>query len=144
MKEEMIPEFTRRFEEYVSAHITREQMRPSLEIAAELKLSDITPALMAGLRRFNPFGPGNVKPEFITRGVRDTGTSKVVGKQLEHIKLDVTDGTTEMNCIAFGRAQEFARIQAGETFSVVYTIEENKHRAAGSPIQLFIKDIIFE
>ena len=45
MKEEMIPEFTRRFEEYVSAHITREQMRPSLEIAAELKLSDITPAL---------------------------------------------------------------------------------------------------
>lgn len=147
MKQERIPEFTRRFEEYVAEHITPEQMKPTVEIDAEIPFSAITPALMAALRRFNPFGPGNTKPVFATRGVVDAGTSKVVGKQMEHIKLDMIhrESSTEViNGIAFNTAEMFDRIHAGEPFTVIYTIEENKHHAADSPIQLLVKNITFD
>lgn len=146
MKPENIKEFARRFEEYVAANITPAQMKPACEIDADITLSDVTTDLLHALRRFNPFGPGNTKPVFRTRRVRDAGTSKVVGKQLEHIKLDLLDPTTAepVNAIAFNFAEKFERISAGDPFTLVYTIEENKHHAAGSPIQLLIKEINFE
>lgn len=146
MKPENIKEFSRRFEEYVAANITPAQMKPVCEIDADISLGDVTIDLLHALRRFNPFGPGNNKPVFRTRKVRDAGTSKIVGKQLEHIKLDLIDSTTSepVNAIAFNCAEKFDRISAGEPFTLVYTIEENKHHAAGSPIQLLVKEIIFD
>ena len=83
---------------------------------------------------------------FRTRKVHDAGTSNIVGKQLEHIKLDLLDPTTSepVNAIAFNSADKFDRISSGKPFTLVYTIEENKHHAAGSPIQLLVKDIIFD
>ncbi len=147
MKQERIPEFTRRFEEYVASHITSEQMKPTLTIDAEVPFSAITPALLHALRRFNPYGPGNMKPVFSTRGVRDAGTSKIVGKQLEHIKLDMVHPSapdTVLNGIAFNSAEHFEQIHAGKPFTVVYTVEENKHHAADSPIQLLVKSITFD
>ncbi|MDE6508708.1 MAG: single-stranded-DNA-specific exonuclease RecJ, partial [Muribaculaceae bacterium] len=143
MKQERIPEFTRRFEEYVAANITSEQMKPAVEIDAEIPFSAITPALMAALRKFNPFGPGNLKPVFMTSGVVDAGTSKIVGKHLEHIKLDMIhrdSPSVTVNGIAFNAAEMFDRIHPGKPFTVVYTIEENKHHAADSPIQLLVKN----
>lgn len=146
MKPENIEEFSRRFEEYVAANITPAQMKPVCEIDADITLSEVTTDLLYALRGFNPFGPGNEKPVFRTRGVRDAGSSKIVGKQLEHIKLDLIDPTTSepVNAIAFNSADKFDRISSGEPFTLVYTIEENKHHAAGSPIQLLVKDIIFD
>ena len=94
LKEENIPEFTRRFEEYVSANILPSQLRPQLDIDAYLTFAEITPQFMSTLRLFNPFGPGNMKPVFCTRKVMDFGTSKLVGKQLEHIKLELVDDTS--------------------------------------------------
>ena len=82
---------------------------------------------------------------FRTSGVIDSGTSKVVGKQMEHIKLDLTtdaDRSRTVSAIAFNQADKFAEISTGKPFTVVYTIEENKHHAAGSPIQLLVKQII--
>ena len=146
MKPENIKEFSRRFEEYVAANITPAQMKPVCEVDADIELSEVTTELLYALRGFNPFGPGNNKPVFRTRGVRDAGSSKIVGKQLEHIKLDLIDPTTQepVNAIAFNSADKFERIHNGEPFTLVYTIEENKHHAAGSPIQLLVKDIIFD
>ncbi len=146
MKPENIEEFSRRFEEYVAANITPAQMKPVCEIDANITFSEVTTELLYALRGFNPFGPGNEKPVFLTRGVRDAGTSKIVGKQLEHIKLDLLDPTTSepVNAIAFNSADKFDRISSGKPFTLVYTIEENKHHAAGSPIQLLVKDIIFD
>lgn len=143
LKEENIPEFTRRFEQYVAEHIRPEQLRPMLDIDAFITFSEITPAFVATLRRFNPFGPGNNKPVFCTRNVMDFGTSKLVGKNLEHIKFELVDDTSGkvFNGIAFNMAQYFDHIHAHRPFDICYTIEDNKHQSATSSIQLLVKSI---
>ena len=80
---------------------------------------------MSTLRLFNPFGPGNQKPVFCSRRVKDFGSSKLVGKNLEHIKLELVDDTSGkvFNGIAFNMAQYFDRIHAGEPIDILYTIE---------------------
>ena len=143
MKEENIPEFTRRFEEYVANNITEKQLTPQLDIDTYISFADITPRLLQLLKRFNPFGPGNQKPVFCTRNVSDFGTSKLVGKHLEHIKLELIDETSGkvFNGIAFNLAEHFEHIHAGKPFDICYTIEENKHRNASDSIQLQVKGI---
>ncbi len=145
MKPENIDEFARRFEKFVAENITDAQLSPTTEIDADLKFEEINLDLLHFLHRLNPYGPGNEKPVFRTAGVIDSGTSKVVGKQMEHIKLDLTtdaDRSRTISAIAFNQADKFAEISTGKPFTVVYTIEENKHHAAGSPIQLLVKQII--
>ena len=143
LKEENIPEFTRRFEEYVAANITQTQLTPLLDIDAVITFAQITGEFVATLRRFNPFGPGNQKPVFCTRGVMDFGTSKLVGKNLEHIKLELVDDTSGkvFNGIAFNMARHFPYIHARKPFDICYTLEDNKHQGASGSIQLLIKEI---
>lgn len=143
LKEENIPEFTRRFEEYVAANITDRQLTPLLEIDAFLTFSQITPEFVNMLRHFNPFGPGNNKPVFCARSVMDFGTSKLVGKNLEHIKLELVDDTSGkvFNGIAFNMSQYFEHIHARKPFDICFTIEDNKHRSSTPDIQLLIKEI---
>lgn len=143
LKEENIPEFTRRFEKFVSDNILPSQLTPLLEIDAFLTFSQITPEFIQALRRFAPFGPGNAKPVFCARGVMDFGTSKLVGKRQEHIKLEMVDDTSGkvLNGIAFNMSKHFDRIHAGERFDICFTIEENKHQKSASTIQLLIKEI---
>ena len=143
MKEENIAEFTRRFEEYVAANILDEQLTPQIDIDAVITFGQITPEFVSTLSLFNPFGPGNQKPTFCARRVKDFGTSKLVGKQLEHIKLELVDDTSGkvFNAIAFNSAQYFDAIHAGCAFDICFTIEENKHRNAASTLQLLVKQI---
>ncbi len=143
LKEENIPEFTRRFEEYVSANIQPNQLTPQIDIDAYLSFAEITPEFITLLRRFNPFGPGNNKPVFCTKGVVDFGTSKLVGRQLEHIKLELVDNSSGkvMNGIAFNMAKHFEHIHSQKEFDICYTIEENKHQNATSTTQLLVKEI---
>ncbi len=142
LREENIPEFTRRFEEYVTTHIRQDQLKPTLDIDAYLTFAEITPDFLHLLHRFNPFGPGNAKPVFCTRAVKDFGTSKLVGRQNEHIKLEIVDDTSGkvINGIAFNAAKDFAHIHAGKPFDIVYTIEENKRKSLQS-MQLMVKGI---
>ena len=143
LKEENIPEFTRRFEEYVKENIRTDQLTPQLDIDAYLTFSEITPEFLTLLRKFNPFGPGNSKPVFCTRRVKDFGTSKLVGKQSEHIKLEIVDDTSGKvyNGIAFNSAEHFAHIHSGKPFDICYTIDENKRKGSHS-VQLLVKDIL--
>ncbi len=143
LKEENIPEFTRRFEEYVAANILPGQLTPQLDIDAYLTFSEITPEFISMLRKFNPFGPGNQKPVFCTRNVLDFGTSKLVGRQLEHIKLELVDDTSGkvLNGIAFNSAKHFDYIHSGKPFDICFTIEENKHHNAPPTVQLLVKEI---
>ena len=143
LKEENIPEFTRRFEEYVAENILPSQLTPQLDIDAFLTFSEITPEFLTLLRRFNPFGPGNQKPVFCSRGVMDFGTSKLVGKHLEHIKLELVDNTSGkvFNGIAFNMGEFFDHIHARKPFDICYTIEENKHQNSAGHIQLQVKEI---
>lgn len=143
MKEENIDEFKRRFEEYVAVNILPEQLTPQIDIDAVISFGQITPEFVSTLSLFQPFGPGNQKPTFCARRVKDFGTSKLVGKQLEHIKLELVDDTSGkvFNAIAFNAAEYFDDIHAGKPFDICFTIEENKHRNAASTLQLLVKQI---
>ena len=143
LKEENIPEFRRRFEDYVSKHIQPNQLVPQLEIDATIDFADITPEFVASLRKFNPYGPANQKPVFRTLEVFDFGTSRLVGKNLEHIKLELEDNSTSrvLNAIAFNMSQYFEHIHAHKPVDICYTIEESNRKGHEDGIQLLIRDI---
>jgi single-stranded-DNA-specific exonuclease len=141
LKIENIPEFRRRFQEYVSSHILPEQTEQTLDIEAEIDFRDISKKLHNDLKKFAPHGPGNEKPIFCTRNVYDYGTSKVVGRQQEHIKLELVDSKSSnvMNGIAFGQSADARYIKSKRSFDIAYTIEENIYKR--SDVQLQIEDI---
>lgn len=97
LKWDDVKEFQRRFQKYVESHIMPEQTEPILEIDASLEFRDITKKLHSDLKKFAPFGPKNPKPLFVTKDVYDFGTSKVVGRQQEHIKLELVDSKSNMS-----------------------------------------------
>ena len=136
-----IPEFRRRFQKYVEEHIQPEQTEAMLNIDAHIDFKDITRKMHNELKRFGPFGPMNQKPIFCTTGVYDFGTSKVVGREQEHIKLELVDSKSNnvMNGIAFGQSASARYIKSKRAFDIAYTIEENifKH----NDVQLQIEDI---
>ncbi len=141
LKIENIPEFRRRFQQYVNEHILPEQTEATIDIEAEIDFRDITKKLHNDLKKFAPHGPGNPKPVFCTRNVYDYGTSKVVGRQQEHIKLELVDSKSSnvMNGIAFGQSQAAKYIKSKRSFDITYTIEENIYKR--SEVQLQIEDI---
>jgi single-stranded-DNA-specific exonuclease len=141
LRVENIPEFRRRFQEYVSNHIQPEQTEAFIEIEAELDFKDINKRLLNELKRLAPHGPENPKPLFCTRNVYDYGTSKVVGKQQEHIKLELVDSKSSnvMNGIAFGQSAAAHYIKSRCSFNIVYTVEENIYKRG--EVQLQIEDI---
>jgi single-stranded-DNA-specific exonuclease len=144
MKTEHIPAFMERFEDYVRETILPEQLVPQIEVDAEISLKDIKPKFFDILKQFTPFGPGNMKPVFVTRRVRDYGTSKLVGKDRDHLKLEIIEevsGAIKQG-IAFGMGQYIDRIKAGEPFDVCYSIEENVFNGK-TTIQIMVKDIRF-
>lgn len=136
-----VPEFRRRFQKYVDEHIQPEQTEAILDIDAVIDFKDITRKLHADLKRFSPFGPQNPKPVFCTTGVYDFGTSKVVGREQEHIKLELVDSKSNnvMNGIAFGQSGSARYIKSKRSFDIAYTIEDNIFKHNG--IQLQIEDI---
>lgn len=142
LKEENIPEFTRRFEEYVAENIQIHQLTPHVSIDTYLSFEEINSDFIGWIKLFNPFGPGNQKPVFCTKNIYDFGTSRLVGKNLEHIKLELVDNESNkvMNGIAFNMSKYYDYIKARKPFDICYTIEENKHQGMGN-IQLFVKEI---
>ncbi len=142
LKQENIPEFRRRFQEYVSNHIMPEQTQQTLDIDLELDFNHITKRLLSELKKLAPHGPGNEKPLFMTHNVYDYGTSKVVGRHQEHIKLELVDSKSAvvMNGIAFGQSAAARYIKSKRSFDIVYNIEENTYKR--SEIQLQIEDIM--
>ena len=122
-----VPEFRRRFQKYVEEHIQPEQIEAILDIDAQIDFKDITRKLHNDLKRFGPFGPNNQKPLFCTIDVYDFGTSKVVGREQEHIKLELVDSRSNnvMNGIAFGQSGSARYIKSQRSFDIAYTIEDN-------------------
>ena len=136
-----VPEFRRRFQKYVEEHIQPEQIEAILDIDAQIDFKDITRKLHNDLKRFGPFGPDNQKPLFCTIDVYDFGTSKVVGREQEHIKLELVDSRSNnvMNGIAFGQSGSARYIKSKRSFDIAYTIEDNIYKH--NDVQLQIEDI---
>ena len=138
MKLENVEEFRRRFEAYVHENIDSEQTRPNLDIHAIIGFKEITPKLRAELKHMRPYGPDNPKPLFCTQQVYDYGTSKVVGRQQEHIRLELVDSKTNtvMNGIAFGQSSEARYIKTKRSFDIVYSVEENSRKHGEAQLQI--------
>lgn len=141
MKVENVPEFAERFEAYVQKHIMDTQTEATLSIDAYLDFKDVTFKFYQQLKRFAPFGPQNERPVFCTRRVYDYGTSKVVGRGQEHIKLELVDNKSNnvMNGIAFGQSSQARYIKTKRAFDICYAVEENTHKRG--EVQLQIEDI---
>ena len=143
MRPERVEEFTRRFNAYVEENIDPITLQPQVEIDSELFFSNITPAFRRDLNRFQPFGPGNPAPVFVTRGVVSHGETKLVGADCEHLRMDLMqrqNPNTTIQTIAFQQPTHYEWIRAGHPIDVCYQIVENHYRGSVS-VQLRIKDI---
>jgi single-stranded-DNA-specific exonuclease len=142
LREENLKEFIERFMKITSEEVTPEQMVPQIDIDAVIQLEEINNALMNDLKKMNPFGPDNEKPVFCSYHVYDFGTSKVVGKDGAHLKLELIDRSTKIpvHAIAFGMSEYVKYIADRNPVDICYTIEENVYNGNTS-IQLMIKDI---
>ena len=141
LKWDDVKEFRDRFQQYVDEHIQPEQTEAMLNIDAIIDFKDITKKFHNELKKFSPFGPGNEKPLFCTKNVYDFGTSKVVGREQEHIKLELVDSKSNnvMNGIAFGQSAAARYIKSKHSFDIAYTIEDNIFKRG--TVQLQIEDI---
>ena len=135
-----LPEFQERFEAYVAAHIREDQLQPTLQIEAELQLGDITKSFYNVLRRLEPFGPGNPRPLFVSRHLINHRDTRAVGKEREHLRLDVTDRVNAITGIAFGRADMAEYIQNGNAVDICYELNENTFNHY-TTIQMMVQDI---
>jgi single-stranded-DNA-specific exonuclease len=143
LKIENIPAFRERFEEIVTKQITSIQQTQTIEVDAKITLSDVTPKFYRILKQFAPFGPHNMNPVFVTEDVYDAGTSRRVGKNQEHLKLDLVEPDVNSGIfpgIAFNQSNAFELITSGSPFDICYTIVENEFRGKTN-LQLLIKDI---
>jgi single-stranded-DNA-specific exonuclease len=143
MKEENIEAFTKRFNDYVEKNIDPNILVPQVDIDSELLFSDITDRFQQQLNSFQPFGPGNTAPVFMTRGASNRGDAKLVGVECDHLRMDLIQRQkphTTLPAIAFQQPTHFEWVRAGKPISVCYQIVENHYRGTVSK-QLRVKDI---
>ena len=143
MKEENLEEFCRRMNKFVKVNITREELTPVVEMDAKLNFSQITPKFTRILKQFQPFGPGNNNPVFMTEDVYDAGNGRKVGAGGVHLKLDLMQESLpyrQIAAIGFNMSQYYDHIKAGNPIDICYSIVENFYRGS-STVQLRLKDI---
>ena len=143
MKPENVEEFTRRFNDYVEKNIDPQTLIPQVDIDSPLLFSDITPEFNRQLNCFQPFGPGNSAPVFATYAVSNHGDAKLVGADLEHLRMDLMQRekpNTTIPTIAFQQPTHYEWVRTGRPIDVCYQIVENHYRGSVST-QLRIKDI---
>ena len=143
LKKENIRPFMDRFEQYVNSTITEEQLVPRIFIDTELSFAEINEDYFRIMSQFQPFGPENMSPVFVSRNVFDTGTGRMVGSSGEHLKLELCQEATGQKCfsaIAFNQANHFEFIKGGNPFDICYSLEMNEFRG-NRTLQLNIKDI---
>ena len=143
LKEEHLEEFCRRMDRFVSGNITREELTPVVDIDAALDFSQTTPKFLRILKQFQPFGPGNSTPVFLTEDVYDAGNGRKVGAGGVHLKLDLMQGSQpyrQIGAIGFNMAGFYDYIKGGNPMDICYSIVENFYRGS-STLQLRLKDI---
>ena len=143
MKEENLPEFASRIDDFIEGKVTEEMLTPVVEIDSKLDFHQITPKFFRILKQFQPFGPGNNNPVFLTEDVYDDGNGRRVGAGGVHMKLDLIQESHpyhQIAAIAFNKSEFFDYIKAGNPLDVCYSIVENYYRG-NSTIQLRVRDI---
>jgi len=140
--EDYIP-FKKAFEQAVAAIIKPEHRVPSINFDMEISFDKITSKFYRIMNQMAPFGPGNLRPIFMTKNCMDAGKSRVIGKDKMHLKLDVIDDSgLTLSGVGFGMAEHISRIKSRDSFKLLYTVEENEFKGEIS-LQLKLKDIRF-
>ena len=134
--------FKDKFEDVVKNSIPKELRSPEVTIDSSIYLSDINPKFQRIINQFGPFGPQNMKPVFMSSGLRDNGYGKKVGKEEDHLKLNIISGADQRtyNAIGFGMGKKYDLINKGNTFRAAFTVEENNWNGSTS-LQLNLKDL---
>jgi single-stranded-DNA-specific exonuclease len=143
LKKENIKPFMERFEKHVYNTISEEQLIPRVFIDTELSFAEINEDFFKTMSLFQPFGPENMSPVFVSRNVFDTGSGRMVGSNGEHLKLDLcqeSSGQKSFPAIAFNQANHFEYIRGGNPFDICYSLEMNEFRG-NKNLQLNIRDI---
>jgi single-stranded-DNA-specific exonuclease len=141
LKKENYQIFKDAFEKEVERTIHPDMLTPEISVDAEINFADITPKLTRILKQFEPFGPQNMTPVFLTKNVKDTGYGKPMGQEEEHIRLFVKQNNSEgIAAIGFGLGDKFDLITNQKTFDAVYCIDENEWNGKVS-LQLRLRDI---
>jgi single-stranded-DNA-specific exonuclease len=138
----MLPEnvdaFREKFDSVVSAMIDDDILTPVISIDAEIRLNDINEKFYGILSQMEPFGPENPQPLFIARGIRDTGSSRIVKEN--HIRFVVKQDNTMISGIGFNLASKFHLMENGHPFDMAFTIDENEWQGNKS-LQVKVVDI---
>ena len=141
LKIEQLSKFKLSFEKYVKENISPECKIPSMEYDLDIKFNDISQKLLRIINQMAPFGPKNMRPVFATHNCKDMGRTRIVGNDKTHLQLDISDSTgVRFSGIAYGLGYLLNEIKEANSFSVLYTIEENEFRG-NKNLQLKIKDI---
>ena len=143
LKEENYEKFCERFESFVANKITNEILTPVINIDTYLDFREITPRFFNILKQFQPFGPGNLSPVFISEKVYDNGNGRKVGTESGHLKLELIqedDFHRHISAIAFNRTEHFEHLKGGSPVDICYSIAENYYRGIAN-LQLRVKDI---
>ena len=143
LKEENLPQFCERIEKFISGRIVPQMKTPVVDIDARLNFAQITPKFLRILKQFQPFGPGNAAPVFLTENVYDNGNGRKVGAEGGHLKLELIQESHpyhHISAIAFNMADFFDHVKAGNPIDVCYSIVENYYRGTANT-QLRIKDM---
>ena len=142
LHESNLPAFIERFMKIASDEVTSEQMTPQIDIDMIITLKEVNASLMNELKKMNPFGPDNEKPVFASLNVKDFGTSRIVGKDGTHLKLELIDDSVKIpvHAIAFGMSEHEKYLKENNPIDICYTIEENVYNGVTS-IQMLIRDI---
>jgi single-stranded-DNA-specific exonuclease len=140
IKEENFPLFKDAFEKFVKENIHPDLLTPEVVIDCELDFSDITPKFARILKQFEPFGPENMSPVFLTRNVTDTGYAKRIGDEGCHLKMFIKQNGDGIPAIGFGLGKKISIVEGRKKFDAVYCIDENEYNGTTS-LQLRLKDI---
>ena len=141
MREEQYQDFKNAFEHTVATSIDPRLLTPEITVDLALSLDEIDAKMWRILKQFAPFGPGNMKPVFMSSQVRDTGYGKCVGEDDKHLRLTVTQGGSQLIVgIGFGLGEKKELITDRKAFDIVYSIDENEWNGTVS-LQLKVKDI---
>ena len=140
IKKENIDIFIREFEKIVSNRITSDQLQSEIDVDLEIDISEITPKMYRIIKQFEPFGPKNRKPIFVTRGIKDFTDAKLIGSDQNHLKLFLISDNKQIPCIGFDMHNEYKQILNSRSFDICYSIDENTWNNKTS-LQLRLKGV---
>jgi len=139
LRADKIDAFRERFNEVVKSKLTEEDLAPHVTADVEVPIDQLTPKLLRIIKQMEPFGPGNMRPVLLTKGLKHRYPPKIAGQK--HLKMSLTDGKAVIDAIAFGMGERLPEVSAAKTLDVAFGLEDNEWNGKVS-LQMNVKGIV--